>query len=127
MASSSLRVISFAYAKMSIEDWEATYEGQGETPERMLESKLTSLMTSDRLQLTHIGVFGMKDPLRPRVHSCVKYARDLAKLNVRLVSGDHFETAKAVALKTGILLPEEAHADYAIMSGEDFRNELGPL
>lgn len=73
------------------------------------------------LQLTLIGTFGLRDPLRNKVQSCVKYAREHAKLNVRLVSGDHKETAKSVAQKAGILLPEEAGATYAVMSGEEFR------
>jgi len=49
------------------------------------------------LQLTLISTFGLRDPLRNKVQSCVKYAREHAKLNVRLVSGDHKETAKSVA------------------------------
>lgn len=40
-----------------------------------------------------IGAFGLKDSLRPTVKSCVKFARDQAELNVRLISGDHAETA----------------------------------
>jgi len=105
---------------MSLLDWTTNYEGQQNTPEHMLEEAISS----GTLPLTHIGVFGMRDPLRARVHSCVTYAREHAKLNVRLVSGDHIETAKAVAIKTGILLPEEAGAANAIMTGEEFRNEV---
>lgn len=120
MAATPLRVISFGFAKMSLLDWKTNYEGQNTSPEQLMEDALASRT----ITLTHVGVFGMKDPLRARVHSCVKYAREHAKLNVRLVSGDHIETAKAVAIKTGILLPEEAGAQYAIMTGEEFRNDV---
>jgi magnesium-transporting ATPase (P-type) len=43
------------------------------------------------------------------------------------VSGDHIETAKAVALKSGILKPEEASKLYSVMSAEDFRNTVGAI
>ena len=49
----------------------------------------------------------MKDPLRPNVAKCVKYARECANLNIRLVSGDHEQTALSNALKAGILSKEE--------------------
>jgi magnesium-transporting ATPase (P-type) len=78
-------------------------------------------LNNDVLKLTLIGTFGLKDPLRERVNSCVKYAKEHAKLCVRLVSGDHMSTAHAVALTTGILQPEEAGKDFACMSGDKFR------
>ena len=69
----------------------------------------------------------MKDPLRPNVSKCVKYARDQGHLSVRLVSGDHVETAKQVAIKAGILRPEEAGRSYAVMTGHQFRELVGGL
>ena len=72
-------------------------------------------------------MFGLSDPLRPKVKSAVTYARDCGKLNVRLVSGDHIETAKAIALKSNILKPEEASKLYSVMDAEDFRNTVGKI
>ena len=48
-------------------------------------------------------MFGLKDPLRTTVPSCVKYAREHGHINIRMVSGDHIETAKSVAKTCGIL------------------------
>ena len=117
MAASPLRVIGFAFTEMDLEDWQALEGRGGPSPERALEDALNN----GALALTFIGVFGLKDPLRPKVKSAVTYARDSGKLSVRLVSGDHVETAKAVALKSGILKPEEASKLYSVMSAEDFR------
>jgi len=122
MASNPLRVISFAFTEMDLEDWLAL-EGRGGTPERALEDALSN----GALALTFIGAFGLRDPLRPSVSSAVKYARDSGKLWVRLVSGDHIETAKAVALKSGILRAEEAGRLYSVMSAEDFRQTVGQI
>lgn len=74
--------------------------------------------------LTFVGVFGLRDPLRPKVASCIKYALD-GDVRVRLVSGDHVETAKAVALKAGVLRPEEAGDEYAVMTAQEFREHVG--
>jgi magnesium-transporting ATPase (P-type) len=76
------------------------------------------------LGLTFVGVFGLRDPLRPKVASCIKYAED-GDVRVRLVSGDHVETAKAVALKAGVLQPEEAGRPYAVMTAQEFREHVG--
>lgn len=57
----------------------------------------------------------------------MKYAREQGGLNIRLISGDHFETAKAVAIKAGILRPEEAGRNYSVMTGEQFREFVGKL
>jgi len=35
------------------------------------------------------------------------YAKDSAKMSIRMVSGDHLETAKLIAWKAGILTQEE--------------------
>jgi magnesium-transporting ATPase (P-type) len=44
-----------------------------------------------------------------------------------MVSGDHFDTAKQVAIKAGILSKSEANDEKGkfIMTGEDFRKICG--
>jgi len=121
MASNPLRVIAFAFTEMDLDDWMRSIEGRGGTPERALEDALSN----GALSLTFIGTFGLRDPLRPKVQSAIKYARESGKLGVRLVSGDHIETAKAIALKSGILKPEEASKLYSVMTAEDFRATVG--
>jgi len=58
------------------------------------------------------------------VIDAIKYARDDCKLNIRLVSGDHIETAKAIALKCGILRDKE-QLDNSVMEGVEFRRLVG--
>lgn len=123
MAAQPLRVMAFAYTSMDLDTWVEQYEGQDSAPERAMEDALLN----SQLPLTYIGAFGLRDSLRPRVPSCVTYARDHARLAVRLVSGDHLETAKAVAFKAGILRPEEAGRMYAVMHAEQFREVVGGL
>lgn len=45
----------------------------------------------------------MHDSLRPKVQSCIKYARDEGKLNVILISGDHKLTVEKIAERAGII------------------------
>ncbi|EGX91897.1 P-type calcium ATPase [Cordyceps militaris CM01] len=51
--------------------------------------------------LIHLGVFGIRDPLRPEVVDSVKKCQD-AGVFVRMITGDNFTTAKAVATECGI-------------------------
>jgi len=59
-----------------------------------------------KLKFIMLGAFALKDPLRPTVKSAVQHA--YPHMNIRLVSGDHIETATAVARKAGIL--EQDHS-----------------
>lgn len=45
---------------------------------------------------------GMKDPLRDRVKQVVSYAKK-GRINVRMISGDNLDTARAIAFDAGIL------------------------
>jgi len=122
MACEPLRVIGLAYMEMDENDWISQYEQQ-----RNPAYNLQAYLDQGTRMFTWIGAFGLKDPLRPNVKKCVNYAREQGHLNITLVSGDHIETAKAVALKAGILKPEEAGRVYAVMTGEAFRTHVGKL
>lgn len=123
MAARPLRVLGFAYAEMDVDTWNSQYENQGTATEKTLEDALAS----GKLGLTYLATFGLRDPLRDVVASCVRHARDEGHITVRLVSGDHLETAKAVAERAGILTPEEAALPYAFMHAEEFRATVGNL
>ena len=99
MASRPLRTMAFAFFELDEQQWYDQYESQSPTPEIALEDSLVN----GTLTLSFIGTIGLRDPLRQKVKSCVEYAKDKAKMSVRMVSGDHLETAKKVALKAGIL------------------------
>ncbi|PUZ42528.1 hypothetical protein GQ55_9G589600 [Panicum hallii var. hallii] len=66
---------------------------------------------------TLIAVFGIKDPLRPGVREAVKTCR-AAGISVRMVTGDNFNTAKAIARECGILTD-----DGIAIEGPDFRTK----
>ena len=76
---------------------------------------------------------GMKDHLRDRVKEVISYAHKGA-INVRMVSGDNLDTAKAFAVDSGILTPAEFNPEAPLevqrqyaMDAKDFREQCGPL
>jgi Ca2+-transporting ATPase len=83
LASNALRVLGVAYRPL---------DGVPEsfTPENVEKG------------LTFIGLLGMIDPARPEVTEAVKVARG-AGLKSVMVTGDHKETAEAIAREIGIL------------------------
>ncbi|KAF7553258.1 hypothetical protein G7Z17_g3782 [Cylindrodendrum hubeiense] len=71
--------------------------------------------------MTLIGIYGIKDPLRPSVIDALKDCRR-AGVVVRMVTGDNIQTAKAIASECGIFRPDEGGI---AMEGPEFRR-LGP-
>ncbi|KAI4315065.1 hypothetical protein L6164_027912 [Bauhinia variegata] len=65
---------------------------------------------------TCIGIVGIKDPVRPGVKESVAVCRS-AGINVRMVTGDNINTAKAIARECGIL------TDGIAIEGPDFREK----
>ena len=62
--------------------------------------------------------------MRPAVKESISYARDDCQLSVKLISGDHYETVKAVAKKCGIIQDKE-DIKNAIMDGKEFVQIVG--
>lgn len=52
--------------------------------------------------LTLIGIYALQDPLRDEVVRSVRICHN-AGINVRMVTGDNIDTAKAIALEAGIV------------------------
>ena len=81
--------------------------------------------------LTLVGVFGMRDELRPTSYQSVKTARN-AGIHVVMITGDAKETAQAIAKDVG-LLEEDAQgivltsAELAQMSDEEVKQKLPHL
>uniref|UniRef100_A0A8C6Y5Y2 Calcium-transporting ATPase n=1 Tax=Naja naja TaxID=35670 RepID=A0A8C6Y5Y2_NAJNA len=77
--------------------------------------------------LTCIAVVGIEDPVRPEVPDAIKKCQR-AGITVRMVTGDNINTARAIALKCGILHPGE---DFLCLEGKEFnrriRNEKGEI
>jgi magnesium-transporting ATPase (P-type) len=87
----------------------------------------------EKLELTFLGAFGLQDPVRPKAWSCIRYAggerlenpQAPPQINIRMVTGDHIETARAVALSVGILGDEEAGQDSVVMEGKALWDAVG--
>ena len=59
--------------------------------------------------MTVIGIFALIDPLRDEIVESVKKCHK-AGINIRMVTGDNLDTAKAIAIKAGLLTAEEAES-----------------
>ena len=68
------------------------------------DRKITSVQQAET-GLTFIGLEGMIDPPRPEVRRAIKECRD-AGIKTVMITGDHVETAKAIA-KDLSLLPKQ--------------------
>ena len=73
------------------------------------------------------AIFGIKDPLRPKIREAVEQCHH-SGINVRMVTGDIVETAKAISLEAGIItekdLADEENNEYLCMTGEQFRTAI---
>ncbi|KAM4651603.1 plasma membrane calcium-transporting ATPase 2 isoform 3-T4 [Discoglossus pictus] len=77
--------------------------------------------------LTGIAVVGIEDPVRPEVPDAIMKCQR-AGITVRMVTGDNINTARAIAIKCGIINPGE---DFLCIEGKEFnrriRNEKGEI
>jgi Ca2+-transporting ATPase len=67
----------------------------------VMESKNHTINVEDISGLTFIGLFGIRDALRPEVHEAVAKAKS-AGIKVVMITGDHVTTARAIATQAGI-------------------------
>ncbi|MDE7293393.1 MAG: cation-translocating P-type ATPase [Oscillospiraceae bacterium] len=89
MASGALRVLAFAYSE-----------------------------NGDSKNLTFAGVMGMSDPPREEAKRAVRLCRE-AKIRTVMITGDHKNTAAAVARQAGILLTD---SEDAVLTGAELAN-----
>jgi magnesium-transporting ATPase (P-type) len=90
MAQASLRTIGVAFKILP------------SIPSTSTSSSSEALADSLERELTFVGLFGIKDPLRPDVPAAVQRCQ-AAGIFVRMVTGDNLETAQAIARECGIL------------------------
>lgn len=77
----------------------------------------------------------MDDPLRDNIEESIQYIKygqlesngenDGSQVNIRMVTGDHLDCAKKVALKSGIIRTEELSLNGIALTGEQFRDSIG--
>lgn len=90
--------------------------------------------------LIYLVTFGLDDPIRNTVTESIQlikygqiledYADKVKKgiknqANVRMVTGDHIQTALTIAQRVGIINQEERNLDGVALTGEEFRRRIG--
>ena len=121
MATKCLRTLLISYVDYTIPEWEQMAANN---------NNFASLEDKANVEkgLVMVGMFGLKDPLRDGIKDAVMECKK-AGINVRMITGDNIDTARAISLEAGILtqedLDEDAEdAEYVVMSGPDFRTKI---
>ncbi|KDO31182.1 calcium-translocating P-type ATPase [Saprolegnia parasitica CBS 223.65] len=70
--------------------------------------------------LTCVAIVGIEDPVRDEVPGAIRQCNK-AGIVVRMVTGDNMATAKSIALKCGILSPNDGSL---VMEGAEFRHRV---
>lgn len=128
MASQGLKVLSYAYRDLTVDELNDLMHTHND--------ESIEFRQSIECDLTYVGTFALHDPIREDISTSVqliKYGHyetvgdgdNNIQVNVRMMTGDHIETARYVALKTGIITQEEANEDGVVITGEEFRARIG--
>jgi len=104
MASNGLRTIGLGYRDFPADEGEPNWEAE-------------DTIFHD---LICLGVVGIEDPVRPEVPNAIKQCQS-AGITVRMVTGDNVNTARSIALKCGILQPND---DFMVIEGSDFNRRI---
>jgi calcium-translocating P-type ATPase len=122
MTKKGFRAIAFSFRDFPVDEFAGLGNFQSDETISQLESNQT-----------FVAMVGMKDPPRDRVKQVVQYAVK-GRINIRMISGDNLDTAKAVACDAGILTPAEFDSEASIetqrlyaMDANDFREQVGPI
>ncbi|KAG8165929.1 hypothetical protein KVR01_004481 [Diaporthe batatas] len=107
-AANQLRVIALAYRDFDT----PPMSDKGGRPGKTEAVNFTNLFSE---KMTFLGLFAIRDPLRPEVIESVRQCKD-AGVFVRMVTGDNFLTAKSIAIESGIYT-----AGGIAMDGPTFR------
>lgn len=113
------RTLLFAYKDMSMETFNELkdqYSGFATDEDKdAIESELIAY-----------AIIGIMDPLRDRIAESVQVCQR-AGIKVVMCTGDNIVTAKAIALKAGILDEKSSKKKKACMTGAEFEDEVGGL
>ena len=96
LSSKAYRVLAFAYKELNISEEDL------------------DLKEEVKKDLIFTGLVGIRDPIRPGVKDAIKLCQR-AGIKIKMITGDHKLTAKAIAAEVGINA-----SDADIVSGEEF-------
>jgi len=118
-AKKAYRTMLLAYCDYPISEYEQLKKSNGnfevEKDREVLESGMTM-----------IAIFAIRDPLRDEIKDSVILCHN-AGINIRMVTGDNIDTAKAISLDAGIIKADEVNKEYVCMTGAEFRELVGGL
>ncbi|BAC44004.1 cation-transporting P-type ATPase [Malacoplasma penetrans HF-2] len=106
MSNNALRVLAIAYKKI-----------------KTLPKKNSLLET----ELNVLALFGIQDPPRPKVKHSIELVKKAGIIPI-MITGDHANTASAIATELGILVDNKkviTGAELAKLSDEEFANNIG--
>ena len=110
MASQGLRVIALACRELEAGEWSADQEGRED------QAGGGNLQDTLEHELQLVGFIGIEDPLRKEVPAAVARCHT-AGIDVLMITGDHPDTAQAIARKAGIL-PQDNDPSL-LMTGDE--------
>ena len=109
-AKKAYRTLLIAYSELSKDEYErlraANNNFHSEKDREVLENNLTV-----------VGIYALQDPLRDEIVESVKKCKR-AGINIRMVTGDNIDTAKAIAVEAGIVSLAEVDNQYVCMEGK---------
>ena len=98
-ASKTYRTMLVSYADYTAQEWDDLKRSNND-----FKKGDDKAVTEKNLCL--VAIFALKDPLREGVPKAVRQCHD-AGINVRMVTGDNLNTARAISLEAGILTQED--------------------
>uniref|UniRef100_A0ACB8F8H2 Uncharacterized protein n=1 Tax=Sphaerodactylus townsendi TaxID=933632 RepID=A0ACB8F8H2_9SAUR len=104
MASEGLRTICLAFRDFSSSDSEPQWDNEDDIIK----------------DLTYIAIVGIEDPVRPEVPDAIRKCQN-AGIVVRMITGDNIDTARAIAVKCGILGPVD---NFLCLDGKEFNRRI---
>ena len=115
-AENALRTIAVAYKDIS----------EGECGEKHDEPNDAEIKDIEKSGLTLVAIVGIMDIIRPEVPDAVEKCKG-AGITVRMVTGDNIKTAKAIAVKCGIITEAEKSNPKICVEGPEFYKLMGGL
>ena len=131
MTKRSLRVIALAYNKIDTEEYEKVSDldnkeiEKGDSEIHRTYSKNRHHGESFEKDLIFAGLLGIMDPPRPEAIDAISDCQK-AGINVVMITGDHKDTATAIAMELGILPRDyyihEENYNNSILTGQELED-----
>ncbi len=120
MAKEGDKPIVFAYKDIDIKEFDTLQrENNGFKDERDKERVF-------ECDMIFISAFSIRDELREDVNEVIEQCKD-GGLTMRLITADNVWTARATALRAGLITPEKADMKDVVLEGKELMTRVGGL